>query len=125
MDTNSTSVFPNLNQILTRLDRLHSMSGEVLIFFVCVAVGYFLRKFWSTVPMKIQALAVIGLSAVLNCVMAEGKTGADMPFRVWAVRSLLIGIIIGCFSWAADAVLIKRIEGWMKKKNGEATPENS
>jgi hypothetical protein len=111
-ETVNTVLPDSVDQVFTGLNHLHNMSGEVLIFIVCVALGFALRK-WTELKLRVTASAVVAAGAVLNVVMAEGKGSATMPFRIWAMRSLLIGVIIGCVAFLADTVIVSRLKGWI------------
>jgi peptidoglycan/LPS O-acetylase OafA/YrhL len=125
------TVLPDsVDQVFTGLNHLHNLSAEVLIFIVCVAFGFGLRK-WTKLKLRMSAAAVVTVGAVLNAVMAEGKAISSMPPRIWLMRSLLIGVIVGCVAFIADAVILSRLKGWiagglsMSKNgngNGDETP---
>ena len=125
-ETVNTVLPDSVDQVFTGLNHLHSMSAEGLIFIVCVAFGFGLRK-WTKLSLRTTAAAVVAAGAVLNVVMAEGKSMATMSFRIWAMRSLLIGVIIGVVAFLADTVIVSRIKGWVTGsvslgKNGNGTP---
>jgi len=107
---------PDLNQILTLFDKLQGISGEGLIVIACLAIGYGLR-YWPWFPNKMIPFAVMTFATFAYPVLADPKV-ATQPFRVWLVRNICIGFIIGAGSWLLHFLVIRRIEKLVITKFG-------
>lgn len=78
----------------------------VLVAAVAIVIGYVLR----TIPQfnnKYIPLFVVVFCTVIFMLIAPARL-PEMPERIWLVRNLCIGLIIGFASWTFHAQLLAR-----------------
>lgn len=103
-----------LNDMLQWLDRIQGLSAAVLVFFSCIVVGYCLR-FIKRFPNNGIPLAVVLWGALMMLIIADPRANT-MPARVWTMRNLGAGLIIGFLAWLMHRTLIKRLEEFICRK---------
>ena len=105
--------------------------GYVLVAAVCVVIGYILRLNKTFPNAKIPIVCVLA-GAILNPLCdAVGDTGKE-AFRIWIVRNVLIGVVVGFCAWMFHNLILKRIEEKipllgpaLKRVDAELEPTNS
>lgn len=102
-----------LDQILSYLDRLEGLSAVALVFLSCIVVGYawrFIHFKWF--PNDAIPVVCIVWGAFAMSLIADARA-SNMPFRVWFVRNIMVGGIIGLAAWAVHNYAIKRLEDYL------------
>lgn len=103
-----------LNDLLTGLDKIQGLSAVALVCFGCVVVGYVLR-FIKSFPNDGIPVVVILFGAVAMLALADPRASA-MPARIWTVRNLFVGLIIGFVAWMLHKIVLSRIEDYIAKR---------
>lgn len=103
-----------LNGILSYLDKLEGLPAAALIFLACIALGYMLR-FIKPFPNSAIPVVVILFGALSMLFLADARP-TTMPARIWTVRNLLVGLIIGFAAWIAHKLILSRIENLIGSK---------
>lgn len=105
-----------LESFLNILDRIEGLPAIALVAFTCIIVGYvwrFIRLKWF--PNEVIPIIVMLWGAFFFSFIADPRA-TNVPVRVWFVRNVLIGIIVGFVSWMFHALVLKRIEDWVLSK---------
>ena len=90
------------------LSKLYGLPGGMLVLISCIAFGYLLKfvpKQWF--PNQGIPLAVILWGCTFNMLIADPRADS-LPIRIWVVKNLLIGLIIGVAAWMVHNKIIKR-----------------
>ena len=90
------------------LSKLYGLPGGMLVLLSCIAFGYLLKfvpKKWF--PNAGISVAVILWGCAFNMLIADPRADA-LPIRIWVVKNLLIGLIIGVVAWMVHNKVIKR-----------------
>jgi len=103
-----------LNSLLSALDKIQGLSAAALICFGCIVLGYILR-FIKKFPNDGIPVAVILFGSAMMLFLADPRPTA-MPARIWSVRNLLVGAIIGFVAWMLHKVVLSKIEEYIAKK---------
>lgn len=98
------------------LDKLQGLPAVTLVFFSCIVTGYV----WRLIPWKwfnndVTPIAVINWGVIAMCVIAETRQDGQ-PVRIWIIRNMMIGGIVGLAAWMTHALVIKRIEYFISSK---------
>lgn len=123
-----------LNDLLQWLDKIQGLSAGALVLFSAIVVGYALR-FIKAFPNQGIPVVVILWSAVAMLIIADPRA-TTMPARVWTMRNLLAGLILGLVAWLLHNIVLSRFEDWLaskfpdlgntdffkRKKNGDGPP---
>lgn len=88
-----------LTQLVDLLARLGGLPGFAMVFLFCLVTGFVLKRI-SRFPNNGIPVAVVLAGMVLNSLIADPRTDA-LPFRVWIVKNILFGGIIGFLAWLA------------------------
>lgn len=103
-----------INELLQWLDRIQGLSAAALIFMSCIVVGYALR-FVKRFPNDGIPVVVILWGAVAMLIIADPRA-SSMPARIWTMRNLAVGLIIGLVAWLIHNKLLSRAEDWLLSK---------
>jgi len=95
-----------IGSITSEIDKLNNLSAGALVFASCIAFGYLLR-FIKSFPNDRIPLAVVACGAIC-CMCAAPRT--ELELRIWLVRNLLVGIVIGFAAWLSHNLILSRIE---------------
>lgn len=90
-----------LTQTADLLGRLYSVPGYVMVFLSCLGFGYGLKKF-RRFPNEAIPLAVIMWGTIWTMAIADPRAD-NFPLRVWMVKNLVFGSLIGAAAWALHA----------------------
>jgi hypothetical protein len=96
-----------LDQIVSALNVLYGLPSHILVGLSCIGLGYTLR-FFKRFPNDGIPLACVFWGMLFNPMMAERTPGS--PLRIWLVRHILIGLIIGLTAWVLHKKVLKKIE---------------
>lgn len=105
-----------LDNLLSHLNKLEGMSAAGLVFLSCLVVGYawrFIKLKWfanDAIPVVVIVWGAFAMSMI-----ADARASA-MPFRVWMLRNVLIGAVIGFSVWLVHDLAISRVEDWIASK---------
>lgn len=113
----------DLNSILSLFDKVQGLPAAGLLCLASIALGYAL-KFWPWFPNKMIPTAVILLPVILYPIVADPKV-QNLPGRIWFVRNLSIGIIIGGGSWMLHFLVVRRIEKLIIAKFGNGNGDTT
>lgn len=105
-----------INNFLSALDKLEGLSAAALVFVLCLATGYAWRGLnlkWF--PNDAIPVVVMLTGAIVMAFIADGRP-TTMPPRVWTVRNLAIGFVIGAFAWLVHNYALSKIEDWLVSK---------
>src|SRR5262249_39399457 len=105
-----------LNQLLSALDKIQGLPAAALVCFGCIVFGYILR-FIKPFPNQGIPVAVILTGAVGMLLLADPRA-SSMPARIWTMRNLLVGLIIGFVAWMLHKFVLTRVEKWIASKVG-------
>lgn len=103
-----------LNDVLSILDRIQGLPAAALVLFGCIVIGYVLR-FIKAFPNNAIPVVVILSGSVLMLILADPRATA-MPARIWTMRNLLVGLIIGFAAWMLHYYALAKIEDWIGSK---------
>lgn len=108
-----------LDHITDLLGPLYNLPSGTLVALTCLIFGYVLRYFRSF-PNNAIPLAVILWGAVWFPVLCsfDGKT----PIRVWIIRNVFIGLVIGFISWMLHNKFLSKVEDWLASRSSEPPP---
>ena len=90
------------------LDTLYGLPGNALVALTCIVLGYVLRlvrKF----PNEGIPLACILWGMVCNPLVAD-PASAGQSIRIWIVRNILVGAIVGAVSWLSHKLILSKLE---------------
>jgi len=107
--TNAVTPIYNMSDvdgIISVLNSLYGLPGHVLVGLTCIIFGYVLR-FIRSFPNSGIPLACVLWGMVFNPLIADAATSS---LRVWYVRNILIGAVIGAGAWAIHRWLFSRVE---------------
>ena len=101
------TVETTLEQASQILNQLYGLPAGLLIVALCIAVGYVL-KLIPRFPNGAIPLVVILVAPVLLPVIADYQN--DVPWRVWFVRNIVVGLIIGVVAWTIHNQVLSKLE---------------
>lgn len=105
---------PSLDQIIAWLNRLYGLPAGALVLGTCIVLGYILR-FVKRFPNDGIPVAVVLWGAIAMSLVADSRA-SSMPLRIWVVRNVLVGMIIGLAAWMAHKIALSRLEDWIATK---------
>jgi len=103
-----------LNDLLQWLDKIQGLSAGALVLLSCVVLGYVLR-FIKKFPNDGIPVVVILWGAVAMLMLADPRA-TSMPARVWTLRNLIIGLVIGLLAWFIHNFALKKLEDFIASK---------
>lgn len=90
-----------LRWVTDTLGKLYGLPGYVLVFLLCLVAGFVLKRSrWF--PNDGIPLTVICLGGLVNSLIADPKADT-LPLRIWVVKNVVVGLIIGFAAWQAHA----------------------
>jgi hypothetical protein len=98
------------NQFLDWLLKLQTLPAVILVFLSCIVFGYawrFIRFKWF--PNDAIPVAVILWGSLAMCLAAD-PASSGMRMRIWIIRNVMIGAIVGFLAWVTHAALLKKLE---------------
>lgn len=111
--TNSIpTAIPYLEHVLKVYEQLYGLPALPLIFVGCIALGYALKSLKAFDNRYIPRW-VFGFAVICNLVLAPFEEGTSM--RIWAGRTVILGVITAAAAWLFHAAVLKKIErkfGW-------------
>lgn len=103
-----------IDNTVAMLNKLEGLPAVALVFFFCLALGYVIRSIKSVDNSAIPLIVTFGGSLLMGLIANSRPT--DTPLRVWVVRNILVGGIIGVASVLAHKFFLKKIEDWLAAK---------
>ena len=97
-----------INELVEALNALYGLPGIALVALFCLLVGYAL-KLCKRFPNEGIPLVLVILGGALLPLISDFR-GSPLPLRIWLVRNVLVGMLIGLCTWLAHKLIIKRIE---------------
>jgi hypothetical protein len=113
----------NMDQLLQLNDKLMGLPAGVLVFGACIALGYAI-KMTERIHNTAIPLVVMLAGVVLFALMAPTKLETEV-LRIWLVKNVCVGWIIGFGAWMAHKLVLKKIEdklGMFSDPPKEGTP---
>lgn len=102
-----------LDKILSYLNRIEGLPGVALVFLSCIIAGYVWRCIpWKWFPNSVIPIIVILWGAFAQSFMADARASA-MPFRVWFLRNVIVGSVIGFIAWLTHNLILTKVEDWL------------
>lgn len=102
-----------LDQGATLLNKLDGLPAAMLVLLSCLVVGYCLR-FWKKFPNEGIPVAVILWGGAFNPLLAD--LNSQMGWRIWFVKNLLVGLVIGFLAWLVHNLVLAKLEDWLTSK---------
>lgn len=97
-----------LDQFVKLLNTINGLPGYALVALTCIVAGYFLRLN-KRFPNDAIPMSCVLLGMVLNPLISD-PIAAGASLRVWIVRNVAIGAIVGAAAWIIHRTIIKRFE---------------
>lgn len=98
----------DIEEVVEMLNKLQGAPAIVLVALACLCAGWVLRLM-KAFPNGGIPLAIILLGAILNPLLSDCRSSA-LPLRIWLVRSIVVGAIIGVATWVTHKLIISRLE---------------
>lgn len=115
-----------ISQLFKILNSVYGLPAAAMVGISCIVLGYVLRII-QAFPNKAIPVACILWSMVATPLIADPPP-AGTVLRVWLVRNILSGAIVGALAWLTHNKLLKQIEnnipilgGILKAADDEAT----
>lgn len=97
-----------LNQVSEALATLYGLPSIVLVFILCLGLGYFLKtQRWC--PNDKIPLIVIAFGVGFLPLISDWRS-SPLPLRIWLVRNVVVGFIVGLAAWLTHNKILKRFE---------------
>lgn len=103
-----------IDHIVALLNKLYGLPAVALVAFSCLVVGYILRYIKAFHNSGIPVVVVLWGGLAMSLVADSRAT--TMPLRVWIVRNVLVGLIVGFLTWLVHRYAIKRLEDFIASK---------
>lgn len=103
-----------LDKLIAGLNSLYGLPAVGLVFGSCIVLGYVLR-FIKKFPNDGIPVAVTLWGAVAMSLVADSRS-SNMTLRIWVVRNVLVGMIIGLAAWIVHKTAISKLEDWIASK---------
>jgi hypothetical protein len=103
-----------LDSAIAALNKLEGLPAAALVMGSCIVLGYVLR-FIKAFPNDGIPVAVILWGSVAMSLVADARA-SSMTLRMWIVRNVLVGSVIGLLAWLLHKTLISRLEDWLVSK---------
>lgn len=102
-----------LDQLSELLNQLYGLPAIALVGILCLMAGWLLKT-QSWFPNDGIPLVVILLGGAFLPLMSDWLS-SKLPFRIWLVRNLVVGCIVGAGAWLMHKTVIKRIRDYFSK----------
>lgn len=106
--TNETTI-PGLQQTFDLLHDINGLPGYVLVLLLCWVAGFIMKRV-RQIPNESIPIAIVLLGGLMNVLLAPPRAQGEIV-RLWVMRNIIVGIIIGFIAWAAHRFLFKSILG--------------
>lgn len=108
-----------LDSITAMLGKLYGLPSGMLVLLTCLIVGYILKKFESFPNDGIPVCVILwgGLFFPVMCEF-DGKT----PLRIWILRNVFIGLVIGFLAWLFHNKFLSKVEDWVASRSAPTPP---
>lgn len=103
-----------IDKAVSWLNQLYGLPAGLLVLCTCIVVGYGL-KFWKAFPNQAIPLVVILFGGLMMSLIADSRT-TSQPLRVWIVRNIGVGLILGTVAWIIHNKALSKLEDWIAKK---------
>lgn len=103
-----------IDQVISGLNSLYGLPAIGLVLGSCIVLGYVLR-FIKKFPNDGIPVAVILWGAIAMSLVADSRA-TSMSLRVWVVRNIMVGMIVGLAAWILHKTLISRLEDWLLRQ---------
>jgi hypothetical protein len=118
-----------LNELSTFLNNLYGLPGITVVFVFCLFMGYVLKITKPFPNVAIPWLIIVIGGAVLPLI--SDFRDSPLPLRIWLVRNLVFGMLIGLLTWIFHNKILSKIEDkipflkdWLENcSNGTQKPE--
>ena len=112
------SLMDTLDSLLAWLNKIQGWPAVALVFASCIVIGYA----WKFLPVKWFAdestpVIVILWGAFAQSMLADARPDGG-SLRLWIVRNVLVGLVIGFFAWMLHNIVLKKIEDFLTAKFG-------
>ena len=97
-----------INQVVDLLNKLYGLPGIALVALMCLLGGYALRL-CKCFPNNGIPLVVVIFGAAILPLISDFRS-SPLPLRVWLVRNILVGALIGLCTWLFHNSVIKKLE---------------
>lgn len=97
-----------VNYVSEALSALYGLPGHFLVGLTCILFGYTLRCI-RQFPNDAIPLVCILWGMLFHPLVAESPA-PDASMRLWLVRNILIGLVIGAGAWVLHRYVIKTFE---------------
>jgi hypothetical protein len=101
-----------LDQVVDLLDRLNGLPAIALVLISCLALGYVLRLV-RRFPNDAIPLAVILWGMAAMPLLSDFRTSGIQSLRIWLVRNVVLGLVVGFAAWAIHNRLLSAVEDWL------------
>lgn len=102
----NTNTIPGLTEFYRWNDALLGAPVGVLVFVVCIAVGY-VAKWMPFVNNRFIPTIVVSVGVVLCPAISEYQPG---QLRVAVVKNMAFGLVFACSAWLLHNKVLKRVE---------------
>lgn len=96
-----------LDHLVYALDRLGALPAAALVFLACLALGYVIRSIRWLDNSRIPGVCICA-GGILKLLSAEWPDGPN--WRVWMMREVLFGLIIGWLAWEFHDKILAQCE---------------
>lgn len=97
-----------IEHLIQMLNSLYGLPGHILVGISCIVIGYTLR-FVRRFPNDALPVVSVLWGAVFTPLVADVRV-TGTPLRLWLVRNILVGMIVGGCAWLFHRYFIKRLE---------------
>jgi hypothetical protein len=104
----------SIDKAIAILNQLYGLPAAALVFCSCIVVGYILRFIKSFPNNGIPVVAILWGGLVMSLIADSRAT--TMPLRVWIVRNILVGMVIGMLAWIVHKAVLSKLEDWIASK---------
>lgn len=91
------------------INSFYSAPGYVLVAATCIIFGYALRLV-KKFPNEGIPFACVLIGMILTPLVDEAEGVTKATFRIWLLRNIMIGGIVGAIAWGAHKLIISRFE---------------
>jgi uncharacterized integral membrane protein len=96
-----------LDTTVNFLNKLDGLPATAVVLLSCIVIGYILKCI-KAFPNSGIPVAVILWGGAFNPLLAD--LNSEMGWRVWFVKNLLVGLVLGFVAWLVHNQVIARFE---------------